>query len=45
MGEYESKGSHTCDDNCIQSSELQVNLCKYGVIDLPKVVDFYFDWI
>ena len=36
---------HTCNDNCIQSSELLVNLCMYGVIVLPKVVDFYFDGI
>ena len=29
----------------MQSSESQVNLCMYGVVILPKVVDLYFDWI
>ena len=35
-----SKGPHTRNGNCIQSSESQVNLCMYWVIVLPKVVDF-----
>ena len=37
------KGLHTRNDNLIQSSESQVNLCMYGIIVLPKVVDFSFD--
>ena len=32
-------------NNCIQSLELKVNLCVYGIIVLPKVVDFDFDHI
>ena len=39
------KSPHTCNDNHIQSLESQVNLCMYGVIVLPKVVDFCFDRI
>ena len=31
-----------CNDNRVQSSESQVNLCTYGVIVLPKVVDLYW---
>ena len=38
-------GQVYCSDKRVQSLESQVNLCMYGVMVLPKVVDFYFDRI
>ena len=32
----QTKGPHTCNDNRMQSSESQVNLCVHGGHRLPK---------